>query len=113
MNVPLRVLYNVASGEARFHYDQLLDRSRDRFSIYEAYDTPNWDGYGAKTEDIAHSDVVTFGAPSDDDLDAVRDHLLRTLRVSRPMHLDLLVTSCGARTIQIRVAPKPTVATSR
>ena len=45
--------------------------------------------------DPAHSDIVTYQAATKDDLDLVRDWLIRTLRVIQGESFESLVDSCG------------------
>ncbi|WP_154073518.1 hypothetical protein [Bradyrhizobium erythrophlei] len=50
--------------------------------------TPNID-------DQAHSDLVTYGTSSDNDVDVVRHWLQTKLRITKANNLQVLVSSCG------------------
>jgi hypothetical protein len=45
--------------------------------------------------DPAHSDVVTYGTTTHEDVDPAREWLRRTLRIVRLQDLDNLIASCG------------------
>jgi hypothetical protein len=45
-------------------------------------------------DDPAHADTVTYGTASEDDLDSVRAHLVKTLRIIERKEIDRLLGSC-------------------
>ena len=51
--------------------------------------------YSPSSTDDAHSDVITYQTVSDEDLDPVRNWLMKTLRVVKPQDIDVQISSCG------------------
>lgn len=51
--------------------------------------------YSPLSTDAAHSNFVTYQTISNEDLDPVRNWLMKTLRVINPQCIDIQISSCG------------------